>query len=49
MKDGYQFSVDGPSLGTPNTLPGNDEVLFTVIGATNDVENRIENKSILAS
>lgn len=48
MKEGALYGVDGPPLGTPNTFPGSDVVQFTVIGATNDIENRIENKQILA-
>ena len=48
MKEGELYGVDGPPLGTDNTLVGGGNVLVNVHGASDNLENRIENKQILA-
>lgn len=48
MKEGYLHGVDGPPLGSTTTSLGGETAFFTIIGTTDDIENRIENKSILA-
>jgi len=48
LKSGEPFGIDGPPLGVTNTTRGGTTELLNITGSSDNLQNRIENKQILA-
>ncbi|PCJ20938.1 MAG: hypothetical protein COB04_03465 [Gammaproteobacteria bacterium] len=48
LLDGYRFGIDGPPTGVTNTTLGGETTIFSIVGTSDDLNNRIENKQILS-